>query len=859
MRLAVAACMVLLVGAAGFFGWNEGLLMPNKTMAEVADAEGKLYAIDAGQSSELAVGDSIQKGRSLRTASRAGGVITLDDGSRVEIAPRSEISLAERRGDTVIQVARGHVIVEASEQGSGNLFVNTDECLVSVTGTVFSVKHGTRGSRVAVYEGEVRVKQGQDETTLLPGDQVATDPDLGEISLAEEIDWSIHSDEHMALLAQELIALGRDINALPRPEPRYGSDLIDDLPADTAFFISVPNLSQTLGEANDLLQSRIDQNEVLRQWWDARVASSDTETSIESIIDRVTRLGEHIGEEIIIAMALDEEGEPSEPFVHGHVADMDAFRAQLETELASLGDEIGEEVPMHLIDSAQELDELIATQEALLPAAAMDTAENLESEAEEDLDELHTHEGLGDDALYVLLEGDRFSIAPKPSALARANSNRAFAGSEFHQRIAEAYVDGVDWLFAIDLGRLMEAEPFDETADDAESVEHRTLGLNAARYLIVEQVERDGHIDARADLSFDGPREGVSSWLAEPAPMGALDFIAPDPHVAAAFVIREPAQIFEELLTDLSQDSPEALADFEEMQAELGLDIGESLAAPLGGEFAFAMDGPLLPEPAWKAVLEVYDPATFQTSIEEILARLNESLNEHRNEADIALSAQEALAFRIELQTEERKGETIYSIAKVDAGETSADGEPLVFYRYADGYLIASSISGMLDRAVQYRDSGVNLRTAPAFDALLPPDVEMNLSALMYQDLASVAGPLGEIVADKAEKMAEADGEAMPDEAKQALDGLAGMGNELPATLTYAYALPDRLVFAGSSDGGPLGLSLGTLLGLNGLMGLSENFEGHSDTSGLHPHAVPEGLGLERDLAPILDAMSSDL
>ena len=67
----------------------------------------------------------------------------------------------------------------------------------------------------------------------------------------------------------------------------------------------------------------------------------------------------------------------------------------------------------------------------------------------------------------------------------------------------------------------------DAEADGSDHEDMQALGLAGARYLVVEQVERDGQIDARADLSFDGPRQGMSSWLAEPAPMGALDFIAP--------------------------------------------------------------------------------------------------------------------------------------------------------------------------------------------------------------------------------------------------------------------------------------------------------------------------------------------
>jgi hypothetical protein len=60
------------------------------------------------------------------------------------------------------------------------------------------------------------------------------------------------------------------------------------------------------------------------------------------------------------------------------------------------------------------------------------------------------------------------------------------------------------------------------------------------------------------------------------------------------------------------------LADFE---AEHGLSLREDLAATLGGDFAIAFDGPWLPTPSWKLVLEVADagrlPSTLVRRVEE--------------------------------------------------------------------------------------------------------------------------------------------------------------------------------------------------------------------------------------------------
>ena len=50
----------------------------------------------------------------------------------------------------------------------------------------------------------------------------------------------------------------------------------------------------------------------------------------------------------------------------------------------------------------------------------------------------------------------------------------------------------------------------------------------------------------------------------------------------------------------------------------------------LGGEFAFALDGPVLPKPSWKLVVEVYDPARLQATLEWAVGRLNRAARRTR-------------------------------------------------------------------------------------------------------------------------------------------------------------------------------------------------------------------------------------
>src|SRR5215475_1369023 len=92
-----------------------------------------------------------------------GGILTLRDGSRLEIRPMSGLSLERAADGLLIRLDKGTVIVSAAKQPRGHLYVQTKDMTVSVVGTVFVVKAEEFGSRVAVVEGKVEVQQGNTE------------------------------------------------------------------------------------------------------------------------------------------------------------------------------------------------------------------------------------------------------------------------------------------------------------------------------------------------------------------------------------------------------------------------------------------------------------------------------------------------------------------------------------------------------------------------------------------------------------------------------------------------------------------------------------------------------------------------
>ena len=116
---------------------------------------------------------------------------------------RSELSVTKNAQGTTIHLNRGSMMVEAAKQQRGRLFVDTGDSLVSVTGTVFSVDSGTKGSRVSVIEGEVRLDHKGNERVLRPGEQLQPIASIENIPVKDDVAWS----RKAASYAQTLAAL----------------------------------------------------------------------------------------------------------------------------------------------------------------------------------------------------------------------------------------------------------------------------------------------------------------------------------------------------------------------------------------------------------------------------------------------------------------------------------------------------------------------------------------------------------------------------------------------------------------------------------------------------------------------------
>ncbi|HEX9943660.1 MAG TPA: FecR domain-containing protein [Thermoanaerobaculia bacterium] len=719
------------------------MLAGGARMARIESVEGTLYRVAGDSSRPIGAGETIDEGEQVRTAKGSTALVRMADGSLIEMGERAGFALdAGRRGNT-IQLERGKIIVAAAKQRNRHLFVATRDALVSVTGSIFSVNSGTKGSRVSVVEGEVRVEQAKKDSLLHPGDQVTTHASVEAVPVKEEIAWSRNARQYEQLLA-ELAALGKEIDArVERPGLRYSTRLLDLAPAETTIWIALPNLSKSLNETQRILDEKIAESPSLAQWWSETLRSTGNEKKFHEMIERLGDLGRYLGDEVAVAMDAGKDEECA-PVVMAEVTNEASFRAALEAEIARVNDREGKPA-VRIVDD---------------PATA--------GEGEELLVWIH-------DGLFVASpSGEEL----RQVAAMTSSGGNPFKDTSFYARIAQDYRDGAGWLFAADLHTLVRKD----AGDSSESQQMaEKLGILDLDHFIIDRREIDGRAETRAALTFDQTRRGVASWVAAPAPMGSLGFFSPDANLAAAFVVKNPVSILDELVAI----NPEFARDLAEAQSKHGFDLRADLAAPLGGEIAVAVDGPVLPQPSWKLVVEVYDPARLQQTFERAVARLNEELKGEGKPG-------------VQLTREESGGRTYYAIL-------CSDHKFELHYLFEDGYMVAGPSRALLKRAVQLRESGVTLATSPKFRDLLGPDGQVNVSALVYQNLAPLAKSAGKVLPDAATHP-----RGGPDIGKF----LATQG----PTLYYAYAEPDRIVFAGSNQN-PLGLNLGTLAGFGSIFG----------------------------------------
>jgi hypothetical protein len=297
-----------------------------------------------------------------------------------------------------------------------------------------------------------------------------------------------------------------------------------------------------------------------------------------------------------------------------------------------------------------------------------------------------------------------------------------FATTDFGQQITAAYSRGAGIILAADLHQMMyEAEMHGHKSAKGDAF-LAASGIGGVRYLIAEHRETNGAPQNHLNLQFAGDRQRVASWLGAPAAVGSLDFVSPNAALAVAGVSKDPALIADDMVAMISAEK-NGSDEFSKAQAELGIDVRNDLAGNLGGEFLFALDGPVLPTPSWKAVIEVRDSARLETTLE----RLAQAVDNHVHGKD---------GHGITINSIQAGAQTFHEV------HDSVTGAELAEYTFANGYMIVAPTRALLMDALHTYATGDSLGHSASFKALLPVDQNENYSAVAYQNLGPVLTPL---------------------------------------------------------------------------------------------------------------------
>ena len=528
------------------------------------------------------------------------------------------------------------------------------------------------------------VTGGGKDSILHSGDQVSTSANMAPVPVAEDIAWSRDLPKHLELLAQ-FSRLQKRLEQVQLPAPRYNSDLLNRMPADAMVFASMPNAGQALEEANRILQDQMQQSDALRQWWTH--GDPNAQAKLNETIAKIRQLSDYLGDEVVLVGF---NGQNHDGGI-AIVADVrrSGVREFLQTQFASVGD--GNKVPV--VDEAG-LKSLATTNNG--PIALVRENEVVFSSRRDILERVN----------------------------ASLNSGTGGLGAtEFGRRLADAYSRGAGFLFGADLHQVINT-----STQVAVNKKHRNSsvdrsGFGDMRYLIAEHRELNGVPENRMVLDFAAQRRGMASWLAAPAPMGSLEFVNRNAAVAIAFIAKDPQLMLTDILNMDAGNKAKQQTEIADMEAKLNLRIREDLAAHFGGDGVVALDGPILPTPTWKLVIEVHDDAGLAQSLEKLVNGLNAEA-QHKGKPGV------------ELRTEDANGQRFYAIHPQQPAATD------VYYTFSGGYMIIGPNRATLMNTLHTKAYGDSLARSGEFKSLLPKDENANYSLIAYQNLSPILQPL---------------------------------------------------------------------------------------------------------------------
>jgi len=457
------------------------------------------------------------------------------------------------------------------------------------------------------------------------------------------------------------------------PAARNQSRLLALLPESTLVYAAFPNYGEASHQALAVFQQEIKDNAQLRAWWQQGEMATEG-PKIEENLEKFYQLSQYLGDEVVISAASSGKEDPKFLML------AEVRRPGLKEFLCqALRDQAGKSKPAALVL---------------------------------DITELAAAKNVPSDQAVILVRPELVILAENFDTLRTFNerlehTTQDFASTEFGQRVNQGYEGGATIVAGADFQRIFKLS---STSLQNNPTFQRT-GFADMKYLVWERKNVAGQAASQVELSFTGPRRGVASWLAAPGPLNSLDFVSPKAVVTLSLLLKNPAQIFDDVKDLATASNRNALATLSQAEEQMKLSVRDDLFSRLAGEITLEMDRLTPPDQKWKLLLKTNDSAGLLATLNKFFA-----------------------ASHITPGNSEEDGVTYYTVPLPSSPKPQE-----IAYAIVDSYLIIGSSRNAVAEAVHLHGSGDSLAKSSKFQAALPPGNLAEMSALLYEDPVAMA------------------------------------------------------------------------------------------------------------------------
>ncbi len=497
-----------------------------------------------------------------------------------------------------------------------------------------------------------------------------------------EADWTKDLDKFPGLLPEFgklAVRLAGEVHA---PPARTQSKLMDLVPGNTVGFMAIPNYGDAAQQALRIFREQREQSPVLRDWWQHGAVATEG-PKFEQSLEKFIRLASYLGDEVIFSFSMDGKGSDGDFLLMSEVKNpgLKSYLEQFAKDVADPGEKI-----WVILDSQQ-------------LASAKDAAKGTP---------------------YILSRPDLIVMSSSLSALraldAKIGHGEPRARTAFTDRVAQAYQNGAGVIVAIDAEKILSSGAIGTASNPAQKSLLENSGLLALQYLVMEHKNVVGQPASQMEVHFSRQRQGVASWLAPSAPLGALDFFSSDATTAMDLLLKNPGEIFSDILNFASATNPASTAGLGQMEQSLDIDLKRDLLSKLSGEVAYEIEVPREEGgmPIWRVALRVNDVDGLQ----ETLGKLMKTTH-------------------VEATRYEDSGFPLHRL-DVPNGPRSVE----IHYGFVDGYLLVAPSRTALTQSIKMHRSGQSLAKSAKFRDSVPAGHSTDASGFTYQNTASFLAPL---------------------------------------------------------------------------------------------------------------------